>query len=101
MDMPTKGVYLLVVDGYADWEPAHALAELRRHGHYRVETVGLTPGPVMSMGGVTVLPSKTVADVDPSDVAVFIIPGGDRWQDAPFRLRPSAVPPWRLPESGC
>jgi putative intracellular protease/amidase len=84
MDMPTKGVYLLVVDGYADWEPAHALAELRRHGHYRVETVGLTPGPVMSMGGVTVLPSKTVADVDPSDVAVFIIPGGDRWQDAPI-----------------
>jgi putative intracellular protease/amidase len=82
--MPTKGVYLLVVDGFADWEPAHAVAELRRHGRYRVETVGLTPAPVTSMGGITVLPSKTVADVDPSDVAVFIIPGGDRWQEAPI-----------------
>src|SRR5436190_15803026 len=82
--MPAKAVHLLVVEGFADWEPAHALAELRRHGHYRVETVGLTPAPVTTMGGVSVLPSKTVADVDPSDVAVFILPGGDRWQEAPI-----------------
>ena len=27
--MPEKAVYLLVVDGFADWEPAHAVAELR------------------------------------------------------------------------
>src|SRR5437763_645106 len=82
--MPTKAVYLLVVDGYADWEPAHAVAELRRNGGYRVETVGLTEAPVQSMGGVTVLPSKRLSDVDAKDVAVFIIPGGDRWQEAPI-----------------
>ena len=81
--MPDKAVYLLVVEGFADWEPAHAVAELRRNGEYRVETVGLTPAPVLSMGGITVLPSKTVAGVDPSDVAVFILPGGDRWENAP------------------
>ena len=81
--MPDKAIYLLVVDGFADWEPAHAVAELRRHGQYRVETVGLTATPVESMGGMRVLPSKTVTDVDPSDVAAFILPGGDRWESAP------------------
>ena len=81
--MPHKAVYLLVVDGFADWEPAHAVAELRRHGQYRVESVGLTPVPVQSMGGIRVLPSTTVSDVDPADVAVFILPGGDRWENAP------------------
>ena len=81
--MPEKAVYLLVVEGFADWEPAHAVAELRRHGQYRVESVGLTAAPVRSMGGLTVLPSTTVADVDRSDVAVFILPGGDRWERAP------------------
>jgi len=81
--MPDRAVYLLVVEGFADWEPAHAVAELRRHGRYRVESVGLTPAPVRSMGGITVLPSKTVSDVDPSDVAVFMLPGGDRWEQAP------------------
>ena len=80
---PSKAVYLLVVPGYADWEPAHAVAELRRHGHYRVETVGLTADPVSSMGGLTVLPTKTLSSVDPADVAVFILPGGDRWEQQP------------------
>ena len=76
----SKAVYLLVVEGFADWEPAHAVAELRRHGQFRVESVGLTMEPVCSMGGLRVLPSKTVAEVDVSDVALFILPGGDRWE---------------------
>ena len=78
--MPTKAVYFLVVPGFADWEPAHALAELRRHGGYRVEVVGLTTESVESMGGLRVQPSRSLADVDPDDVAVFIVPGGDRWE---------------------
>ena len=99
--MPTKAVYLLVVEGFADWEPSHALAELRREGGYRVETVGLTPTPVRSMGGLTVMPSKTVSEVDPSDVALLILPGGDRWENSPIepelerllkRLDADAVP---------
>ena len=80
--MPDKAVYLLVVEGFADWEPAHALAELRRQGGYRVEAVGLTSAAVRSMGGIAVLPSKRLSELDPADVAVFIIPGGDRWENA-------------------
>lgn len=96
-----KAIYLLVVDGFADWEPAHAVAELRRQGQYRVETVGLTTAPVRSMGGLTVLPSTTVGEVDTADVAAFIVPGGERWETMPVepaleqllkRLDDSAVP---------
>jgi putative intracellular protease/amidase len=81
--VPSKAVYLLVVPGFADWEPAHALAELRRHGGYRVEVAGLTRDPVTSMGGLTVQPTCSLGEVDPSDVAVWILPGGDRWESAP------------------
>lgn len=81
--MPDKAVYLLVVEGFADWEPAHAVAELRRQGRYRVETVGLTSAPVCTMGGLRVLPSKALSEIDSTDVAVFILPGGDRWETAP------------------
>jgi len=81
---PEKAVYLLVVEGFADWEPAHAVAELRRHGHYRVESVGLTSAPVTSMGGIRVLPSTIVTKVDPADVAALILPGGDRWENSPI-----------------
>lgn len=38
--MPDKAVHLFVMEGFADWEPAHATAELRRHGGFRVESNG-------------------------------------------------------------
>lgn len=82
--VPEKAVYLLVMDGFADWEAAHAIAELRRHGGYRVETVGLSSSPIRSMGGMTVLPTRTLSEIDASDVAVFILPGGDRWEKVPI-----------------
>lgn len=82
--VPASAVYLLVVPGFADWEPAHAVAELRRHGHYRVEVVGLSAEPVQSVGGLMVQPTRSIDGVEPADVAVFIVPGGDRWeQQAP------------------
>ena len=31
-----------------------------------------------------VQPSRTPAEVDPADVAVFIVPGGDRWESSPM-----------------
>lgn len=81
--MPEKAVYFLAVPGFADWEAAHALAELRRHGRYRVQVVGLTRQPVESMGGVTVQPDCSLSELNLRDVAVFILPGGDRWEKEP------------------
>ena len=82
--MPDKAIYFLAVDGFADWEAAHAVAELRRHGGYRVETVGLTRAQVISMGGLRVVPTRTVDEIETKDVAVFIMPGGDRWENMPM-----------------
>lgn len=82
--MPDKAIYFLAVDGFADWEAAHAVAELRRHGGYRVETVGLTRTQVISMGGLRVVPTRTVDEIEIKDVAVFIMPGGDRWENMPM-----------------
>ncbi|HUF30728.1 MAG TPA: DJ-1/PfpI family protein [Gemmatimonadaceae bacterium] len=84
MSVPSKAVYVFVFPGFADWEPAHALAELRRHGGYRVETVARDRNPVVSMGGLSVLPSRTLAEVDTDDVAVLILPGGERWEREPM-----------------
>jgi putative intracellular protease/amidase len=79
--VPAKAVYFLVVPGFADWEGAHALAEVRRHGHYEVKVVGLDRQPVQSMGGMTVQPTCDLTEVDPENVALFMLPGGDRWEE--------------------
>jgi len=76
----TARVHVLVFDGFADWEPAYALAELRRWGHHEVVAVGFGPDTITSMGGLRVAPDRTLGDVQGADVQVLIIPGGDLWE---------------------
>jgi putative intracellular protease/amidase len=73
-------VHVLVFDGFADWEPSYALAELRRSGHHEVATVGFDGRPVTSMGGLRVLPDRTLRDVRGDEVKILIAPGGDLWE---------------------
>ncbi len=71
---------VLVFDGLADWEPAYALCEIKKSGKYEVVSVGLSDRPVMTMAGLKLTPEVTLDAVDPSDTAIFILPGGDMWQ---------------------
>jgi len=71
--------YLLMQNGYADWEPASALAELRRTFGFVVKTIGLTAATVVSMGGLRVTPDLALADFAPESAAILILPGGDSW----------------------
>lgn len=82
--MSAKAVHFLAIPGFADWEAAHALAEVRRTGGYEVRVVGIAREPIQSMGGVTVLPSFSIDQVTPSDVAIFVLPGGERWEKEPL-----------------
>lgn len=52
--MQSGDIHVLVFDGFADWEPAYALAELRRTGERDVVVLGFDGSPVMSMGGLRI-----------------------------------------------
>jgi putative intracellular protease/amidase len=73
--------YLLVFDGLADWEPAHAFCQLRKAGKFEVATVGFSRAPVISMGGLKITPDATLHEVNPDGAAFFMLPGGDMWQE--------------------
>lgn len=78
--------YLYVLDTMADWEPALLIAEIntgrafrKDAGRYTVKTVGLTKNPVVTMGGVRILPDMSIDECKPDDACVLILPGGDTW----------------------
>jgi putative intracellular protease/amidase len=73
-------VYFFVFDGYADWEAALALCEIRRPGDFRVRTVALDRRPVQSMGGLTVLPDLSLDEIDADRALLMILPGGTAWE---------------------
>jgi putative intracellular protease/amidase len=74
-------VHVLVFDGLADWEPAHALCELRRSGKFDVRSVGFSPRPVITMAGLKVAPDLSIDELKPQDSALLLLPGGDMWQE--------------------
>jgi putative intracellular protease/amidase len=80
----TGAIHVVVFDGFADWEPAHALAELRRWGKRAVRTVGFTLAPVVSMGGLRVTPDVMLENVAVDDVELLVLPGGDMWERSTY-----------------
>ena len=90
--MSDPAVHLLVFDGFADWEPSYAIAQIRHTGAAGVVTVGLTHHPVRSMGGLTVVPDVTVEQVAPEQVRMFILPGGDQWETTSVDARLVELP---------
>lgn len=72
-------VYVLVFEGFADWQVALALSEIRRPGDWEVYTVGFTREPVTSNSGLRVLPDCSLEQLDYEAVALLIIAGGHLW----------------------
>jgi putative intracellular protease/amidase len=83
--MTTKTVHVAVYDTLADWEVGYAIAHIRssfgQHapGRYEVRTVGPSLAPVITGGGMRILPDLALADLRPADSAMLILPGADGW----------------------
>jgi len=75
--------YVFVFDGLADWEPALALCEIRKSGKYEVLVAAHSSETVVTMGGLKVTPDITIDQIEPRETAIFILPGGNRWEEAP------------------
>lgn len=74
-----RTAYVYIFDGYADWEPAPALAELRRTFGFFVKTCALTSRNIVSMGGLKLTPDLPLENVRPESASVVIFPGGGSW----------------------
>ena len=93
-------VYVLVFDGYADWEPALAMCEVKKSGRFEVRTVGFGPDVLTSIGGLRVTPDLTLTKVTADGAALLILPGGGsrgrRGPNSPRWSRPSTPHGYRL-----
>ncbi|HEX3785982.1 MAG TPA: type 1 glutamine amidotransferase family protein [Pseudonocardiaceae bacterium] len=92
MSEQSRTVHVAVYDTFADWETGHAIAHLRngnwhqRPGGFEVRTVGISREPVVSMGGMRVVPDLSLAELDPADSAMLILPGASGWDLVDERL---------------
>lgn len=82
-------IYVYTHDTMADWEIGYVTAELHSGRFFKqdapevsVRTVGISKEPVMSMGGLTILPDCVVDDIAVSEETVLLLPGGNTWDDS-------------------
>lgn len=78
--MAESHAHLIVFDGFADWQSAHACAMIQDKEGPVVRTVGLTRAAVLSWGGLRVKPDMVIDDVAADDACMMIVPGGALWE---------------------
>lgn len=89
--MTTREICLHVFDGFADWEAALAIAGInnpqgqRTPGRFRLRSIAPTRAPVVSAGGLRVLPDLSLDELPDTDLAMLILPGGDGWDEGGHR----------------
>lgn len=86
--MQRGNCYLFVFDGYSDWEPALAIYGLSRFTDLQVITFSIDGQTVTSGGNVRIQPDKGLADIDPADIALLLLPGGNAMESGNSEIVP-------------
>lgn len=69
----------------ADWEYAYVVTGLVQAAQHRpdstprVVVAGVSAEPVRTFGGLQVVPDTTLDQLDPSDIELLLLPGGNDW----------------------
>jgi putative intracellular protease/amidase len=86
MKSPQKKCYVFLFDGFSDWEISYATVGIAKSNALQLKTIAFNLGPITSMGGLAVLPDEDfrpeadLPDIDSSNTAMLILPGGIAWE---------------------
>lgn len=84
-------VHLAVYDTLADWEVGFVTAHINNDawqqapGRFKMQTVSTGLEPITTAGGMRVLPDSLLAELEPADSAMLILPGNDLWPTEAYR----------------
>ncbi|NUR98287.1 MAG: glutamine amidotransferase [Kribbellaceae bacterium] len=78
-----RTAYVAVYETLADWEIGHLLVELRTGRFtgvpWTVVTVGESADPVVTMGGLRIVPDVVIGDVAPDAGDLLVLAGSGQW----------------------
>lgn len=79
--MKKRNCYLFIFEGYADPEPALAVATLQRFTDCMVNTFSIDGHAIRSMGNLHIHPDRAMIDIDIDKIDLLILPGGIAWEN--------------------
>jgi len=78
--MELKHVYILLFDGYSDWEISYLTPELFKDKQPLLKTFTINGTPIISMGGLKITPDLSLEQVKSDEISVLVLPGGTAWE---------------------
>lgn len=75
-----KSVVVYLPEGFADWEGAYILPELRQ-AKRQVLIASATGESVKSIGGLSVVVERAITEIEPQSIGALILIGSDSWTD--------------------
>src|SRR3546814_20018941 len=80
-----------MIDGVADWEIGPVLPAAREWFDDEVRIASIDGKPLTSIGGLQIHPEAALADLDPVEADLWLLPGSDRWRDGEIAALTSAL----------
>ncbi len=77
----SKTVFIYLPEGFADWEGALLMAELRESKR-SLKIISENGEPVMSIGGMKVFVEGSLKDMSPENTEALVLIGSDSWVEA-------------------
>ena len=81
--MSTSTAHIALYNNLADWEIGYLLVELRTGRFtgqpWKIVSVAESREPIISMGGLRMVPDMILDDLDPGYSNLLILPGADLW----------------------
>lgn len=81
-----KKVYVYLLDDMAECEigyilQAFSMEKLLKNGtkEFEVKTVGFNKEPVLTLGGLTIVPDYSISEVDFNASTALLLPGSSTW----------------------
>lgn len=76
-----KKVFVFVFNGFSDWEIAYLTPEIKKSDAFDLIYFSKDGKPVLSMGGLCVLPEMSLTEIKINDAYMLVLPGGTAWEN--------------------
>ena len=79
--MTQKSIYVLVFNGFSDWEISYLTPELKKSEKIDLKYFSINGLEIISAGGLKIIPDLSIQQLNSSDISVLILPGGTAWEN--------------------
>lgn len=86
-----KKIYIFLFDGFSDWEIAYLTPEIQKSKEFEIIYFTQNGKPVVSMGGMQVLPNISMKEINLNELELLILPGGQAWEKSENNFMDSMV----------